>query len=308
MTNYRSDWQASNLAAIHQQINWLQQQPDGIIFQQQISGDNCIGIEKIKSFLLMLLADQETLTTNVAQSILDLDNPLKLIFPYAQAMLLALAWKSQPKNIYVIGFGGGSIPRFFHHYFPNTTIECTDLDPTVVEVAQKFFGIQLDERLKVAIQEGREYLAQQSPAVKYDLIITDAGFGSGYMPYGLVTQEFYKLCKSRLSNAGVVAVNLFHKPEFNAAAVKTIQSVFARVYLWHLETGNSVVIATNAPGLDKKEILLKSEIIQDFHNLGFSLIERALQLKVVSQLPDLAAWEVLPIFTDAEVPGGYFDS
>jgi hypothetical protein len=51
MTNYRSDWQASNLEAIHKQIPWLHQQPDGIIFQQQISG-NCIAVKKVKSLLL----------------------------------------------------------------------------------------------------------------------------------------------------------------------------------------------------------------------------------------------------------------
>ena len=307
MTDYRGDRQTSNLAVIHQQINWLHQQPDGIIFQQN-SGDNCIAVKKIRSVLLPLLADRETLSTNVAQSILDLNNPLNLIFPYARAMLLALIWKHQPKKIYIIGLGGGSIPRFFHHYFADAMVECTDIDPTVVEVAHKFFGIQFDDRLKVAIQDGREYLDRQNPTVKNDIIIVDAGLGSGYMPYRLVTQEFYQLCKNRLSSAGAVVVHLFHKQEFNAAAVKTIQTVFAQIYICNLETGNCIVIATNTPDLAKNEIFLKAELIQDFHNLGFSLIEMSLQLKKVAQLPEwVKNWETLPIFTDAEIPAGYLD-
>jgi len=56
MTDYLGDRQNSNLAAIRQQINWLQQQPDGTLFQQNY-GDNCIAVKKIKSFLLLLLAD-----------------------------------------------------------------------------------------------------------------------------------------------------------------------------------------------------------------------------------------------------------
>jgi len=307
MTDYRGDRKTRNLAAIHQQINWLQQQPDGIIFQQN-SGDNCIAVKKIKSVLLLLLADKETLSTNVAQSILDLDNPLNLIFPYARAILLALVWKNQPQKIYIIGFGGGSIPRFFHHHFPDAIVECTDIDRTVVEVARKFFGILFDDRLKVAIQDGREYLAQQNPIVNNDIIIVDAGFGNGYMPYKLVTQEFYQLCKTRLSTAGVLVIHLFHKEEFNAAAVKTIQTVFAQVYICNLETGNSIVIGTNAPDLAQNEIFLKAELIQDFYNLGFSLIEMSLQLKKVAQLPEwLKNWETLPVFTDAEIPAGYGD-
>lgn len=307
MADYKGDRQSRNLALINQQINWLQQQPDGILFQQN-SGDNCIAVKKIKSVLLLLLADRETLSTNVAQSILDLNNPLNLIFPYARAMLLALVWKNQPKNIYIIGFGGGSLPRFFHHYFANAIVECTDIDPTVVEVAHNFFGIQFDDRLKVAIQDGREYLAQQNSPVKNDIIIVDAGFGSGYMPYRLVTQEFYQLCKTRLSSAGAVVVHLFHKQEFNATAVKTIQTVFAQVYICNLETGNIIVIATNSPDLDKNEIFLKAELIQDFHNLGFSLIDMSLKLKNLAQLPQwVKNWETLPVFTDAEIPAGYLD-
>ncbi|MEG4500041.1 fused MFS/spermidine synthase [Microcoleus sp. F10-C6] len=307
MTDYKGDRQTSNLAAIKKQINWVRQQPDGIIFQQN-SGDNCIAVKKINSVLLLLLADRETFITNVAQSLLDLNNPLNFLFPYCRAMMLALVWKNQPKRIYIIGFGGGSIPRFFHHYFAESIIECTDIDPTVVEVARNFFGIQFDDRLKVAIQDGREYLAQQNPTVKNDIIIVDAGFGSGYMPYRLVTQEFYQLCKTHLSRAGALVVNLFHKQEFNAAALKTIQTVFAQVYICNLETGNSIVIATNAPDLSKNEIFLKAELIQDFHNLGFSLIEMSLQLKKLAQLPEwVKNWETLPIFTDAEIPPGYLD-
>ncbi|MBE9185779.1 fused MFS/spermidine synthase [Microcoleus sp. LEGE 07076] len=307
MSDYLGDSSNSNKLVIQQEINWLQQQPDGILFKQ-ISGDNCIAVKKIKSFLLLLLADTETLTTNVAQSILDLNNPIHLIFPYARAILLALIWKNSPKRIYIIGFGGGSIPKYFHHYFPDATVECTDIDPTVVEVAQKFFGIQFDDKLKVAIQDGREYLAEQNAIVKNDIIIVDAGFGSGYMPYKFVTQEFYQLCKTRLSSAGAVVVNLFHKQMFNAAAVKTIQTVFAQVYLFHLDTGNSIAIATNAPDLTKNEIFLKSEIIQDFYDLEFSLIEMSQQLKKVAQLPEwVKNWETLPVFTDAAIPAEYLE-
>jgi spermidine synthase len=295
------------LAIANQQIDWLKKQPDGIIFQQD-SGDSIVAIKKDKSCLLLVLVDRETLSTSVAQSILDLNNPLKLIFPYSQAMLLALLWKTQPKNIYIIGFGGGTLPRILHHYFPNAIVESADIDATVVEVAQKFFGIQFNDRLKVAIQDGRQYLAEQNPTIKNDIIIVDAGFGSGYMPYPLVTQEFYQLCKTHLSNTGVVAIHLFHKQEFNAAAVKTIQSVFAQVYICNLDAGNSIAFATNASDLDRNEIFLKAEIIQDFHNLEFSLIEMSFQLKTLAELPEwLKIWETLPIFTDAAMPREYLE-
>ncbi|MGL5064725.1 MAG: spermidine synthase, partial [Microcoleus sp.] len=210
MTNYWEYRQQKKLAVFEKHIDWLRQQPDGILFQEN-SGDNCIAVKKIQSMLLLLLADRATLTTNVAQSICNLNNPFKLIFPYARSVMLALIWQSHPKNIYIIGFGGGSIPQFLQHHFPEAAIECTDIDAKIVTVAQQFFGIQLDDRLQVTIQDGREYLAEQVASSKYDIIIVDAGFGSGYMPYRLATQEFYQLCKSRLSDSGVAVLHLFHK-------------------------------------------------------------------------------------------------
>jgi spermidine synthase len=299
--------QVNNLSVTNQQINWLQQQPDGIIFQED-SGDSIVAVKKDKSCLLLLLVDRETLSTSVAQSILDLNNPLQLMFPYSRAMLLVLLWESKPKNIYIIGFGGGTLPRYFHSSFPNAIVESADTDATVVEVAQNFFGIQFNDQLKVAIQDGRQYLAAQNPTIKNDIIIVDAGFGSGYMPYQLVTQEFYQLCQTHLSNTGVVAIHLFHQQEFNAAAVKTIQTVFAQVYICNLDAGNSIAFATNAPDLARNEIFLKAELIQDFHNLEFSLIEMSLQLKKVAELPEwVKIWETLPIFTDAAIPREYLD-
>ncbi|HAT13499.1 MAG TPA: hypothetical protein DCS91_07915 [Microcoleaceae bacterium UBA11344] len=108
----------------------------------------------------------------------------------------------------------------------------------------------------------------------------------------MVTQEFYQLCKARLSSADVAVVHLFHKQDFNAAVVKTLR-VCTSIYMH----GNGNV-ATNAPYLDKNEIVLKAEVIQDFHSLGFSLIQKSLQLKVVSQLLDwVNFWEALPNFT-----------
>jgi len=98
-----------------------------------------------------------------------------------------------------------------------------------------------------------------------------------------------------LSSAGVAVIHLFHKPDFNAAVVKTLR-VCTSIYM---QFGNgNIVIATNAPYLDKNEIVLKAEVIQYFHNLGFSLIQKSLQLKVFSQLLDwVNFWEALPIFT-----------
>lgn len=302
---FSNNWQATNLTNILEKLHSLKQEPEGILFHQTCD-PYAVVVKKVKSHLMLFWVDSKTITTHLVQSILDLNHPLDLICTYPQAILLALVWQSRPKRIYTIGFGGGTVPRLLHHYFPEAILECTDTSEAIVNVSQRFFGIQLDERLRVAIQDGRDYLKRQT--VQYDIAIIDADSGNGYMPYHLVTQEFFELCKTRLSSHGVLVVNLFHQETFNVAILKTLQQVFPEVYVCPLERINRVAIATLSTALNQKEIFLRAEIIQDFHNFSFPLIKRALQLQTLDEWSkSVPFFEKIPILTDRAIPIGYFE-
>lgn len=288
-------------------LDWLQAQPDGCLLFKP-SGVHFVMVEKSQSVIRVALIDRDYLTSDLVQSQLDFNEPLNLISLYSQAMLLSLVWQPQPKRVYCAGFGGGRIPSVLHHYFPHVQIECTEIEPLFIEIATEFFGVPFDERLKVALQDGRDYLAKQEPDVCYDIIFTDAIIGNGYTPYRLATQEFYQLCQNHLSENGVLAVNLFQRERFYADKVKTIQAVFAQIYLFPLDVGNTVVLATNSPPLNLPEILERIQVLQNDHQFAFPLSETAVQVKIGSRLieciPQLDRAKVL---VDAEPPVGYFD-
>ena len=300
-------WQITNEAAIRQRLRWLEDIPPGTIFFEP-SGLHFIVVEKINNELSLILLEQVNFTSKLVQSCLDIDNPLYLVAPYAQAAMLGLAWSREPQRIYLAGFGGGRIPLVLHHYFPKTIIECTEIDPTLIEVATKFFGVQLDERLRVTCQDGREYLVQCSQDIKYDLMFIDVVLGNGYFPYSLSTQEFYELCQSHLSPEGVVVVNLLNQGSFYSEKVKTIQSVFKYVYLCPLEVGNTIIIGTNGTFIDESELISRVQSLQEHHQFPFPFLERAQDVKMGSQLseymPDI---EQAQILTDTSPPDQYFD-
>jgi len=304
--NHQKDWQAKNLEAIQKRISWLQKQPDGVIFSQP-SGIHFLTIRKNKFIIQLVLVEQVTLKMNWVQSILNLHNPTYLIFPYTQAMILALLWKSQPKKIYIAGFGGGIIPQFLHHYLPDTIIECTEIDANILSIAQKFFGVELNERLKVKIQDGREYLEQKNYQAEYDIIMIDVAFGNGYMSYNLATQEFYQLCDRHLSQSGVIVVNTLKSNGFEAEYIKTIQTVFPSIYICHTSGSNTIIIGTRGNPIGKEEIREKAKFIQDYHQFSFPFLERANDLKILEELPSLNL-EKASILQDTASPGNYFDS
>ena len=146
--NNQKDWQVRNLEGIQERISWLHKQPDGVIFSQP-SGIHFLTIKKVKFIIQLVLVEQITLKMDWVQSILNLNDPIYLIFPYTQAMMLTLLWNSQPKKIYIAGFGGGSIPQVLHHYLPEVIIECTEVDANILSIAQNFFGVELNDRLRV---------------------------------------------------------------------------------------------------------------------------------------------------------------
>jgi len=307
MIDEQTNWPTLNLANIQQRLAWVQQQPDGIIFCKD-SGVHYVVVRKDQGQIKLSLVEKVNLHTDLLQSVFNLNNPLHLVSEYTQAMMLGLVWQNQPKKVYVAGFGGGRIPLVLHHYLPETVIECADVDPIAIEAATQCFGVQFDGRLTAAIQDGREYLEQQNPDIKYDIIMTDVFFGNGYFPHRLATKEFYELCKKHLSTAGVVLVNLLQRDEFYAQKVKTFQSVFSQVCVCPWKEINSVLIGTNSPILEKDEIVFRAKSLQDWHQFSFPLTDRALDVKIGSELakilPNLDKTQIL---TDDSPPAGYFD-
>lgn len=304
----QNDWQNTNLEAIKQRLQWLHEQPDGVIYCEP-SGVHFIMVEKAKSLIRLALVGQVTLSSDLVQSELDFENPLNLVSRVSQAMMLGLAWNNNPKHIYMIGLGGGRLPLVLHHYFPNAKIECTEIDPTLIEIATKFFGVQLDDKLRVTVQDGRQYLAEQNPETQYDLIFIDAMLGSGYSPYRLSTQDFYELCETRLSAQGVVIVNLLEIDRFYIDKLRTIQSVFEQVYLSPVKGGNRIVIAHKGTPKEKSEIVIQSKALEDKHQFLFPLVNWAREIKMGAELQTyLSNLDPAQILSDASPPANYFDN
>jgi spermidine synthase len=211
----------------------------------------------------------------------DLNDPLNLIIAYTQALLLPLLWKSDPKRIYMIGFAGGRIALVLHHYFPNLIIESTDIDPDTEDIAERFFGVRFDQRQKLAIQDGREYLEKRSNFNPYDFILIDAFRGTGYGPYHLCTTDFYTLCKKHMTDDGVVALNLVSSDKLFLEKINTMAASFKNVYVHYDPTfiETYVILATDGDFLNESERVAHAEKLQEHHNFAFPLLRRAIDLK-----------------------------
>jgi spermidine synthase len=131
--------------------------------------------------------------------------PFRTRFDYTDYLQLALAYNAGAKRILFIGLGGGSAPKRIWRDFPGLRLDVVELDPDVVDVAYRFFGLPRDPRLTVEVEDGRRYLARNEGP--WDAIVIDA-FYSDSIPFHLATREFLELARSRLAPGGVIATNV----------------------------------------------------------------------------------------------------
>lgn len=299
----RKQQRAQAEAALKVRLASIRGMRDGTIYTEP-SGAHFHVVTKEGPELRFWLVDQAQPSSGVIQSEINLDRPLSLVEFYTQAMLLGLLWRPQPKRVYMAGLGGGRVAQVLHTHLPDVQIAVADIDPNIVEVARRFFGVEQNERLQIEIADGRNWLNAQ--AGDFDLIFLDVFLDNGYSPYWLATREFYELCRARLAPGGVLVINILIEDSFWPAKVRTLQEVFPVV--WHAvePEENIVLFAGMAADVDSNELLARAAALKPHYGFDFPWAVNATTLRrAPAHLP--APIDHAPVLLDGEPPAGYFD-
>jgi spermidine synthase len=144
------------------------------------------------------------------QSSMLLDEPNRLHSPYARAMMAWLLFRDNPEKLLMIGLGGGILAKYYLYHFPECYIKAVECRKTVVKIARSHFGLPLDPRLKVLIDDGGQYIRKKSRQQTdvHDLLIIDA-FDQEGLAEPVKQQAFFDDCKNLLSEDGILIVNLW---------------------------------------------------------------------------------------------------
>jgi spermidine synthase len=199
------------------------------------------------------------------QSGMYLHDPFDSPFLYPAYAHLGLIFRPQAVRVLVVGLGGGSIPKRFWRDYLELKIEVVELDPMVVRVAEEFFGIQRDSRMRIAVSDGRIFL--RNTRQRYDIIILDAYFAES-IPFHLTTKEFLLLVKSRLAPGGVAVSNIAGalqgpRSKLFRAMYRTFGEVFPGLYLFPAAfqpyqdveaIRNIMLVASEERGVTREEV------------------------------------------------------
>ena len=213
------------------------------------------------------------------ETIYDTTNELALPVTYTRYSTVGLAYASGLDNLLEIGFGGGRTAWYLHKHVPTLDITAVELDPAVVELATKHFGVRNEDKFKIAVADGRSYMVKSQAT--WNIIMVDAYRGP-FVPFHLLTEEFFKTVKSRLKPGGVMVQNIEPSTMMFDSAVATVQRVFANVDLYDAG-GNVVAIAYDGPKLSQDALLARAGALQKQYSLRYPLPDILSQRRTVNR-------------------------
>lgn len=140
------------------------------------------------------------------QSVIDLADPANLAMPYLRPVALVAALGPAPERILLIGLGGGGFVHHARAAYPRARIDAVEIDPVVVDLARRHFGIVPGPRLRVHVADGALFVREASPS-RYDLIFLDA-YSGDEIPPALASPAFLRRVRGLLRAEGTVVANV----------------------------------------------------------------------------------------------------
>jgi spermidine synthase len=181
------------------------------------------------------------------QSAMRLKEPYALDLEYTRAMMAFLLFRRNPRDIALVGLGGGSLAKYIHRHLPQSRLTALEINPEVVAAARAYFMLPPDDaRLSVITGDGAAFV-QENPDSQ-DVLLVD-GFDAKRIVDALASAEFYRACKSMLRPGGVAVFNLWGSDEYYPRYFDRLSRAFGEhvLQLPAEKKGNIIVFAFRKP-------------------------------------------------------------
>jgi spermidine synthase len=201
------------------------------------------------------------------------------------------------ERIAIVGLAAGTTARQATAVFGPVPIDGFEIDPAIIAVGRRYFDMNMPN-LNAVAQDGRWGLEHSEH--RYSLIAVDA-YRPPYIPWHLTTKEFFQIAHDRLTDTGVVVINVGRAPgdrRLIEGLVGTMSTVFPTIFVMDVPgTFNSIVYATAQPTTIEN---LYGNLVNLRDQPGVHpLLVQALELAAIHQQP---VPQAMTVFTDDLAP------
>jgi len=178
------------------------------------------------------------------QSKIDRRYPHLPVHEYNRAMMLPAAFVL-PRQVTILGLGGGVMANAFHHLYPDCQVHAVELRPAVVDVSREYFGLPDSDRLTVTVADARDALGGLSDG-STDIVLADL-YSADRMSPAQGQRLFVDECARVLSQEGWLALNYHRPPDPDGNCFRQLRRRFARLLMFRSKTNNTVIYASKTP-------------------------------------------------------------
>jgi spermidine synthase len=212
------------------------------------------------------------------QSRMRIDEPVALQMSYTRAMMGFLLFHTCPRDLLLLGLGGGSLAKYCHRHLPAARIVAVESNRDVLALRAEFAVPPNDDRWEVI--EGDAGAFVRALDDRFDVVLMDAFDRDGLAP-GLRGREFYEDIRARLRSDGTLVANLAGTAAERGDQLETVRRV------WHdnvlvlpvEEDDNDVVFAFCDPTFEPRWrwIDAQGDAMRRRYGIDFPMLARQLR-------------------------------
>lgn len=179
-------------------------------------------------------------SAGVVQSSMRLSDPFELDLSYTRAMMGFQLFNPEPREILLVGLGGGSLSKYCFRRFPQARITTLEINPDVIALRDQFLIPPDNDRFRIVQTDGCDYLARDD--ITADVILVD-GYDAAGLPECLCSESFYMNGWKALSANGVLVANLWGGEPNRAIYLDHLKKVFDGRVWWSRPRDSRSLIA-----------------------------------------------------------------
>ncbi len=143
-----------------------------------------------------------------------------------------------PKNILILGLGGGSNTLLVSHLYPEAKITAIEIDPLMASISKKYFGLDKVKHLKIIIADALPFVRDLS-SENYDLVLVDC-FEGKYIPKKLENLDFIQSLKD---HSRFVLINRIFWYDYHQPTLSFLRSLATRFFFITAHTRSNLLIS-----------------------------------------------------------------
>jgi SAM-dependent methyltransferase len=212
---------------------------------------------------------------------------------YLQQLIAAATAVPRPERVLVLGLGIGAVPTLLQEAWPDIEVDAVEIDPGVFKVAQRYFGLRVNNRFRVHLMDALEFVTDPRFRGLYDLVYVDCFDAHGISP-GCESESFYQNVGRVLRPDGALISNLV--PGRRGALEALCAARLLVTHPWAIgapSKSNWTLVGSRKRILDIPELVERARKIDEHGTLPFALATQFERAR--------PSWELISEFADQKV-------